>query len=46
MFAALWGAETMAEIILAFNRCAEICSPRFADYLFKGYSLHYDPFKI
>ena len=35
--AALWGSESMCEVILAFNRCVEICSPKWASILFKGY---------
>jgi hypothetical protein len=32
----LWGSESMCEVILAFNRCVEICSPKWANILFKG----------
>uniref|UniRef100_A0A914HK76 Rhodopsin n=1 Tax=Globodera rostochiensis TaxID=31243 RepID=A0A914HK76_GLORO len=32
----LWGAESTAELILAFNRCMETCSPAIAESMFRG----------
>uniref|UniRef100_A0A914HTT3 G protein-coupled receptor n=1 Tax=Globodera rostochiensis TaxID=31243 RepID=A0A914HTT3_GLORO len=31
-----WGAETIADLILAFHRCLDLVSPRFAHILFSG----------
>uniref|UniRef100_A0A914IDV8 7TM GPCR serpentine receptor class x (Srx) domain-containing protein n=2 Tax=Globodera rostochiensis TaxID=31243 RepID=A0A914IDV8_GLORO len=33
---ALWGAETCADLVLAFNRCLGLVSPRFSHILFSG----------
>uniref|UniRef100_A0A914IBB4 G protein-coupled receptor n=1 Tax=Globodera rostochiensis TaxID=31243 RepID=A0A914IBB4_GLORO len=34
---ATWSAETSADLILAFNRCLELVSPRFSHILFTGH---------